>query len=97
VSFAVLAALLLKFSAARLPLARVNGFVRGNDLSYGLYLYHMPIINLLLVVGVASAAGNALLTIGAGLLAACLAWFIVEKPALSHKRRTVRKPVSASN
>jgi peptidoglycan/LPS O-acetylase OafA/YrhL len=97
VSFAVLAALLLKFSAARLPLARVNGFVRGNDLSYGLYLYHMPIINLLLVVGVASAAGNALLTIGAGLLAACLSWFIVEKPALSHKRRTVRKPVSASN
>lgn len=98
VSFVILAMLLLKFSTATSPLpSRLTEFVRNNDLSYGLYLYHMPIINFLLVMTFASAAGNALLTVGASLLAACLSWYLVERPSLRRKRKAPRAPLPASN
>ena len=94
----LLAMLLLKFSTAASPLpSRLTEFVRNNDLSYGLYLYHMPIINFLLVLAVASASGNAVLTVGAGLLAACLSWYLVERPSLRRKRKAPRAPLPASN
>jgi len=97
VSFVLLALLLLKFATAKLPLpSQLAEFVRSNDLSYGLYLYHMPIINFLLVVAVTTPLGNALIAIAAALSAACLSWFLVERPALAHKRRSTRAAAPAS-
>lgn len=62
-----------------------------SDLSYGVYVWHMPIINLLLVLGI---AGGMPWAVGLTLIIAALSWFLVEKPALKLKRRTIH-PVSS--
>jgi peptidoglycan/LPS O-acetylase OafA/YrhL len=60
------------------------------DLSYGAYIWHMPIINLLLVLGIA----NAPLAVVFTFIAATLSWFLVENPALRLKRQSL-KPIRA--
>jgi peptidoglycan/LPS O-acetylase OafA/YrhL len=52
-----------------------------NDISYGVYIFHMPVINMLLVNGLTGWTGFWLsLGITAGL--AVLSWRCIEKPAL---------------
>ncbi len=58
------------------------------DLSYGTYIWHMPVINLLLVLSIASVPLAFALTFGV----AMLSWFLVERPALKLKRYSL-KPV----
>lgn len=87
VSYLLLALCLLKLSTLRLPLpARVTDFVARNDFSYGMYLYHMPVINLLLFLGWFTAHGSVVAAFAVSTAAALLSWFLVEKPALSLKR-----------
>lgn len=69
--------------------AFVVPFVRMKfDLSYGIYVWHMPVINLLLVLGIPNAPLAVVLT----LAFATLSWFLVEKPALALKRQSL-KPI----
>lgn len=61
--------------------------LRGNDVSYGLYLVHMPVLN-----AVIAAGGTGRWDIGLAAMAACyalalLSWRLIERPALSLKRR----------
>lgn len=44
------------FAGAFFGTALSDRLLRRNDLSYGVYLYHAPVINLLLVTGIAAAA-----------------------------------------
>lgn len=80
------------------------------DVSYGLYIYAYPIQQLLAVCGVARLhpALFFLVALACALPVAALSWFLVEKPAMSLKRRLRRKwsapvassadePMSASN
>lgn len=62
------------------------------DLSYGLYLFHMPLANALLCVGKSGAAALPLYLVGVVLLA-CLSWYAVERPALRFKPRAVLQEV----
>ncbi|MBS0151196.1 MAG: acyltransferase [Nitrospira sp.] len=67
--------------------AFVAPFVRVNfDLSYGAYVWHMPIINLLLVLGVPSVLLAVVLTF----FSATLSWFLVERPALKLKQQSLK-------
>lgn len=59
--------------------------LHSNDISYGMYIYHMPIVNLLIYVGVRSLVTNAAIVFGATILLSALSWFYIEKPALSLK------------
>jgi len=69
--------------------AFVMPFVRlPFDFSYGAYVWHMPAINLLLVIGKPSALMSILLTYSF----AMLSWFLVEKPALKLKSQSM-KPI----
>ena len=64
------------------------------DLSYGVYVWHMPIINLLIVLAIPTLpafAGAVLLTFAI----AAFSWFLVEKPALKLKRRSL-KPIESA-
>jgi len=69
--------------------------LRHQDVSYGLYLYHMLVINLL--VGLAAPSGwvssAAAIIVSLGL--AALSWSLIEKPYLAGKRGSLRA-VSAS-
>jgi len=60
--------------------------LRGFDLSYGIYVFHMPIANALLVSGVSKALWAPAYLFGTYALA-CLSWLYVEKPALALKSR----------
>jgi peptidoglycan/LPS O-acetylase OafA/YrhL len=85
-SFALVAALVLKAGFPRhLPDGPVFRFVRDNDLSYGMYLVHMPLINLLLYCGMTRAGLDLAIVFVASALWALLSWFLIERPALSRK------------
>jgi peptidoglycan/LPS O-acetylase OafA/YrhL len=64
--------------------------LRHHDVSYGLYLYHMLVIDLL--VGLAAPSGWALFAaaIIASLGLAALSWTLIEKPYLRGKRGALR-------
>jgi peptidoglycan/LPS O-acetylase OafA/YrhL len=64
--------------------------LRGNDISYGVYIYHMPVVNLVLYYGLQGNIGSALLAITVTLLLASISWFYIEKRALRFKRRSSR-------
>lgn len=86
VSFAILAAMIMRASTMRIAvLENVQRFIRRNDFSYGLYLYHMPVINLLLYLGTRDAVSSAVATLLIALVAAGASWFFIEKPALGFK------------
>jgi peptidoglycan/LPS O-acetylase OafA/YrhL len=61
--------------------------LRGQDVSYGLYLYHAPIFNLFRHFGLFQSVLWASLAVGAALGAGILSWFAVEKRALAMKGR----------
>lgn len=64
----------------------------GADLSYGTYVWHMPVINLLLVLATPSFFAAVVGTLSV----ACLSWFLVEKPALAMKKKSLQAPVPVS-
>jgi peptidoglycan/LPS O-acetylase OafA/YrhL len=58
-----------------------------NDISYGVYIYHMPIINIMLYFGLISSFGWAAAAMIATVATAACSWFIVERPAIRRKKR----------
>ena len=61
-------------------------WLRGHDISYGMYLYHMPIVNLIVVLTPGLRGPAALVVcIVATLSLAGVSWWLVERPALRLK------------
>ena len=86
VSFVLLCLIVLRIAEANIPIPeRINTFIRKNDLSYAIYLYHMPTINLLLFVGVFGVLTNVFAVVAAAFMFAAASWYLIEKPALSLK------------
>lgn len=95
---------ILVLSAAFTESRASEKVLRGNDISYGVYLYHMPVVNAYLALEGKEASWMAL----CGLLAVTMAcaivsWLVVEKPALNLKRRkqramrTAAAPITSSS
>ena len=63
--------------------------LRGNDISYGLYIYHAPVMNLLIAHQFAGRRAFALF-LATTIAMAILSWRLVEKPALSLKDYSIR-------
>jgi peptidoglycan/LPS O-acetylase OafA/YrhL len=61
--------------------------LRKNDLSYGMYLYHMPITNLMIYNNMTQHFKYLIITFMISLLMAFVSWRLVEKPFLSLKRK----------
>lgn len=80
----------LSFAFSRRTLS--ERLLRGNDISYGVYIYHMLIVNVFVHHGL---TGQLRYLFGAAALAivvAALSWRFVEAPAL--KRKAVRVPTA---
>jgi len=69
----------------------LSRWLRGVDLSYGLYLFHLPLIYGLHFAGFGGSIWLVILSLVAALALAAFSWVVVEKPALS------LKPGSASS
>jgi peptidoglycan/LPS O-acetylase OafA/YrhL len=87
-SFLLLAALVFRLAYTQPGLS--DRLLHRNDISYGVYIYHMPVINLLLFHGLHHSAGSVVLASAATLAAAWLSWRYVERPALRLKRLALR-------
>jgi peptidoglycan/LPS O-acetylase OafA/YrhL len=60
------------------------------DISYGLYIYHMPFVNLFLALGVLGAVG-VVSSLTVSIAVAALSWFCIERPALALKHYTLKR------
>jgi len=69
--------------------------LRGNDFSYGIYIYHMPIINLVRHEGGFGSVVAALGSLTAAAVAGALSWRLVERPFLKRKSSTIRQTSDA--
>jgi peptidoglycan/LPS O-acetylase OafA/YrhL len=75
-------------------LPQLSGRVlHGTDISYGVYIYHMLFINVLIELGLFGFGKYwyALLLCGLVYAVAFLSWRLVEKPCLALKRLTIKK------
>lgn len=86
--FLPLGALVLKAAFAWPHVA--DRLLRPNDISYGLYIYHMPVINVLMWFGLIGSTTWLVVGVVAAVVLAILSWLLVERPALKLKRRTIR-------
>ena len=68
-----------------------DGLLKGNDWSYGIYIYHMLIINALVYSGLIGSSYDLLFTILGSSLLAALSWMYVEHPALALKNNPLRR------
>lgn len=75
--------------SAAFTMPHLSQILRGNDISYGVYIYHMPVINLLLFMGIAGVRGLALTLVLVCALALA-SWTFIERPALALKRYSAR-------
>lgn len=64
--------------------------LRHNDISYGVYIYHMPVINFIIYRGLDGGLLSLLATLAATLILAITSWRLAERPALKLKRRPLR-------
>jgi peptidoglycan/LPS O-acetylase OafA/YrhL len=78
----VLAGVVLSFAFSWRHLGR---YLHGTDLSYGTYLYHMPVLLTLKYAGASAMAWWWPVVIVATLILAAASWFGVERPALRLK------------
>ncbi len=90
-----LAVLLLSFAYTK-P-GQLNKLAMGVDLSYGLYIYHMVVINFLLHTALLSGWIGVAVALSVSLLLACFSWLVVEKPCLALKAKLIgrERPVRA--
>ncbi|MEM9440382.1 MAG: acyltransferase [Pseudomonadota bacterium] len=87
IGYLALIALLLKI-AFSYPGAS-DHVLKRNDISYGVYIFHMPIINFLLFKNVTGFKGF-IIALAFTFIAALVSWFFVEKPTLRLKKRQLR-------
>jgi len=82
---AAIAALTL---GACLLLPQIKGPTRWGDFSYGTYILHYPIVQLVVAAGLFNSHPwrALLLTLSLVTIGATLSWFFVEKPSLAHAR-----------
>lgn len=89
----------LTFAAAFSGNTLSERLLRRNDLSYGVYIYHAPVINLLLALGLATGAAGVVLVLAVTLVLAYASWRLVERPALGFKQHPLyqHRPASAES
>jgi peptidoglycan/LPS O-acetylase OafA/YrhL len=88
-----LAAVVLASAYTAPTLAR--RLLRGNDFSYGIYIYHVPFMNMFLYYGWVSHVIYTGMVLALTAVTAAVSWFAVERPSLRQKHRSIH-PVAVA-
>jgi peptidoglycan/LPS O-acetylase OafA/YrhL len=64
--------------------------LRRNDISYGLYIYHMPVFNGFIAFGLTGTITGLVGALAVAVACAALSWFLIERHALKLKSVIVR-------
>jgi peptidoglycan/LPS O-acetylase OafA/YrhL len=83
-------------SCAMSARALADRILSDNDISYGTYIYHMPVVAVMLQLGAAGNVTLAAIAVGVSAGLGALSWFCVERPFLRQKRGALRS-VSATS
>jgi peptidoglycan/LPS O-acetylase OafA/YrhL len=81
---------LLVISTAYTSESRFSSILNGYDISYGIYIYHMVFVNVLIQLNYMSPLMNLLAMIIITIFTALISWKFIEKPSLSLKRYSIR-------
>lgn len=87
-----ISALILSFLTISLAYTRVDVFgriLKGNDISYGVYIYHMVVVNVFVQVAMFAPEINLVAMLVLTVILALLSWKFIEKPALSLKKYSI--------
>lgn len=90
--FVVLAFFVMALAYNRPTLA--GRILKRNDISYGVYIYHMPIVNFLITYGIVGTFASQAIAIGATVALAIGSWVLVERPCMKLKRNSLN-PLTA--
>lgn len=63
--------------------------VGNNDFTYGVYIYHMLIVNVMVEKGISGGVQNLMIVLVFSLICGALSYFLVEKPFLKMKKRSL--------
>lgn len=80
----------LVFKAAFTCPSLSESILHKNDISYGIYIYHMPIINFMIYEGMTQSYLYLCVALLFSTAMAILSWRLVEKPALKLKKISLR-------
>lgn len=87
-SFLVLVVLSFAYSFPTLS----KKLLRGNDISYGMYIYHMPVVNVMVYKGLKGDIFFLACAVFTVVLLSALSWRMLERPSLGLKRVSL-KPI----
>lgn len=87
-NFQIISNILLSILTVSLAytLPKFGELLKGNDISYGIYIYHMLVINSLVAVGFVGNVKYLYLAIVLTTILSCLSWFFIERKALALKK-----------
>jgi peptidoglycan/LPS O-acetylase OafA/YrhL len=63
--------------------------LRGNDVSYGVYIYHGLLLDIMVEIGAVGSTVHLLIVAVGTFAVATVSWFVVERPFLRRKRSTL--------
>lgn len=63
--------------------------VGNNDFTYGVYIYHMLIVNVMVEKGISGGVHNLMIVLALSLACGVLSYFLAEKPFLKMKKRSL--------
>lgn len=81
----------LVISAATTAPGIANKLLHHQDISYGTYVYHAPVINFMVSFGFVGSIFSVIGTIATALTLALVSWVLVEKPFLRHKHNALQR------
>ena len=81
----------LVFKAAFTLPTLSESILHKNDISYGIYIYHMPIVNFMIYKQMTHSYLYLILALVLTTTIAMLSWRLVEKPALKLKKISLRR------
>lgn len=85
ISMVILSCLVLSFAFSINTLS--ERFLKHNDISYGIYIYHMLVVNTLVTLGYIRDVKYLILTFAITVILGYISWIFIEKPALSLKKK----------